>query len=278
MDRMLRDGLDRLQKKLQSDAWRARLDHPEVYHNFRHWLRDSERWIDEGGRWPLHLSDDREALGRLREIEEKLDDLLHRPARCNAPSDFKQQFPSFMTSLTAINDGNLAVARSKFRSHQAGWLANVNRCVIADPYIFKSGAQSPDEYAAGLGEIVGAQVERVDFYFSSEANSYSINVATKVFNVLQQAYQGPPGKKRKIVFYAYADLHDRVWLRHSSVGDNPPHLGWDARVIGASVNGVRARPTYIVDMDDDDANDYSKYLKNIRNVLSSEAVTLAPPT
>lgn len=278
MDRMIREELDRLRNILQSDSLQKHIDDSDASNSFYRWLRDSNRWIDEGCTRPFPRLREMGTLNRLNSIENKINDLLERSSRCNAPSDFKQQFPSFMTTLTAIGDGNLAVGKKKFQEHQAVWLANVNRCVIADPFIFKAGSESVDQYAKGLSAIVGGQVRRVDFYFCLDARSYKKEVATEVFDELHKSYQGLPHKKREIVFYPYSDLHDRVWLHHSSMADDPSHTDWSARVVGASVNGVRSRPTYIVDMDGDDANDYSKYLENIRNVIPAGDVTRAPPT
>ncbi len=118
----------------------------------------------------------------------------------------------------------------------------------------------------------------MDFYFRRNAGAYDPSLATEVFSALQNSYQGPPGTTRKIVFHPHENLHDRVWLRHSLIKDDPPHSGWEARVVGTSVNSVRARPTYVVDMTAQDANDYSKYLKNVRDALPRGSVTPAPPT
>lgn len=277
MDRMIREELSRLQNILRSDSLNERIDNTYVISLYR-WLRDSNRWIEDGCIHPFPWMHEEGTLNRLDRIEDMINGLLERSSRCNAPSDFKQLFPSFMTTLTAINDGNLAIGKKKFQEHQAGWLANANRCVIADPFIFKAGVESVDQYAKGLSTIVGVQARRVDFYFCLDKSSYKKEVAIEVFNELQKSYQGLPRTKREIVFYPYSDLHDRVWLHHLSIADDPSHTDWSARVVGASVNGVRSRPTYIVDMNDDDANDYSKYLRNIRNIIPAANVTRAPPT
>ncbi len=97
-------------------------------------------------------------------MEDKRIELLRKPARCNAPSELAEALPNFMTAVTAINDGNLAVGKKKFEAHLQDWLADTKRCVMADPYIFKSGSE-------GSSEMVGSHVKRVDFYFRPSGNA-----------------------------------------------------------------------------------------------------------
>ncbi|WP_156957894.1 hypothetical protein [Paracidovorax oryzae] len=276
MDRDLKERFERLFNQLQDKEWTDRFSNRRVRDEVSWWLRQLERWLDNGTHWPLSEDIGCSPWHNLHRLEAKVDELLRRPVRCNMPSEVGQQLPNFMTSLTAINDGNLAVARTKFRAHQSAWLVDAERCVIADPYIFHPGSEVAADYAAGIAEIVGGAARRVDFYFSALPDRYRAPVAALVHAALQANYQGSSGT-RQFTFYDCRDMHDRVWLRHTSIANDPPYVGWKARVVGASVNGVRKRPTYVVDMDDNDANDYAKYLKNIRDSLSASGITLVPP-
>ena len=276
MDRDLKERFERLFNRLQDEKWVERFDNRRVRDEVSWWLHHLERWLHDGARWSLSEETGRSAWHNLHRLEAKVDELLSRPVRCNMPSEVGQRLPNFMTSLTAINDGNLAVARTKFRAHQSAWLGDAERCVIADPYIFHPGSETAADYAAGIAEIVGGAARRVDFYFSAAPDHYKATVAALIHTALQANYQGLLGI-RQFTFYDCRDMHDRVWLRHTSTANDPPYIGWNARVVGASVNGVRKRPTYVVDMDDNDANDYAKYLKNIRDSLGTSAITQVPP-
>lgn len=276
MDSRLNERFDRLINLLRNEGWNERLDHPWIRDEIDWWLMSLERWLREGGRWPLSREVGEPHLQQLRRLEAKVDELLTRPVRCNLPNETAQQFPSFMTSLTAINDGNLAIGRKKFRAHQSAWLKRAKRCVVADPYLFHPGSESAEDYVAGLAEIIGTDADRVDFYFSAAEDHYKPSVAASLHSELMANYRNPTGSRR-FTFYDCRDMHDRVWLQHASCVDDPPYVEWSARVVGASANGVRKRPTYVVDMDDDDANDYAKYLKNIRDSLVPAAITLIPP-
>lgn len=276
MDRELKERFEWLLLQFHDEKWGAQLLGRQVHDEVSRWLDQLELRVKKGSSWPLSEEIGRNSWSRLDRLEAKMDELLNRPGRCNMPLSVSQQLPTFMTSLTAINDGNLAIARVKFREHQSAWLIDAERCVIADPYIFHPGTEMAEDYASGIADIVGGTPHRVDFYFSALPDRYKAHVAALVHAALKGNYQGPPGT-RKFMFYDCRNMHDRVWLRHTSTANNPPYLGWKARVVGASVNGVRKRPTYVVDMDDDDANNYSKYLKNIRDSLEPSAITTTPP-
>lgn len=275
MSRDLDDRFERLIDFLKSDEWRRLRAEPMLRDEIDWWLDGLEHWLRDGYRWPLRRQFSYPNVARLRDIEAKLDELLSRPTGCNLSRESAQQFPSFMTSLTAINDGNLAVARTKFRSHQSKWLADAVRCVVVDPYVFHPASETPADYVAGLVEIIGPHADRVDFYFSAATDRYKPAVAAGVHAGLVASYKG--SKVRRFAYYDCRDMHDRVWLQHTSCVDDPPYVGWSARVVGSSVNGVRKRPTYVVDMEQDDANDYAKYLKNVRDSLAPAAISVVPP-
>jgi len=147
--------------------------------------------------------------------------------------------------------------------------------VIVDKYIFRRGDEALDKYVEGLADIVGESARRVDFYFSARSQHYDLAVAKAVEAKLHESFIGYP-PVRQLCFYACSNLHDRIWLRHRSIADNPPYEEWEARVVGASLNGIKQRPTYIVDMSEQDANDFAKYLRNIRDQPSTQ-LTTSPP-
>ena len=276
MNRELKTRIEQLLNQLQSDDLVQRLDTPRAREQVERWLHYMERWLSDGMYWSPSEESRRSTWHRLDRLESKVDEILCRPARCNISSELGLQFPNFMTSLTAINKGDLSIARTRFKAHQSTWLSGAERCVIADPYIFHPGSETASEYAEGIAATIGVTANRIDFYFSAAKERYKPSVAALVHTKLMDNYQGAL-VARQFTFYDCHDMHDRVWLHHSSIADDPPYTGWNARVMGASVNGVHKRPTYVVDMDDADANDYAKYLKNIRDSLGLAAIPQLPP-
>ncbi len=116
------ERLEMLLEGMRTGPWQHRFDDPRWQEQWDHWLDRAEHWLKNDLRYSATWEYDRTPQSRiqLERIEAKLDALLREPARCNAPSDFGERFPNFMTALTAINDGNLAVGKTAFRAHLAG--------------------------------------------------------------------------------------------------------------------------------------------------------------
>lgn len=276
MDRELSERFERLVSRIYDDV-SPRINRPWARHEIEWCVDRLERWVARGARWPLVEEFGVDPGERLSRLESKIEELLRRPTRCNVAPDVGLSLPNFMTSLTAetASESDLGAAPRRFRTHQAAWLANTKRCVIVDKYIFRRGDEALDKYVEGLADIVGESARRVDFYFSARSQHYDLAVAKAVEAKLHESFIGYP-PVRQLCFYACSNLHDRIWLRHRSIADNPPYEEWEARVVGASLNGIKQRPTYIVDMSEQDANDFAKYLRNIRDQPSTQ-LTTSPP-
>jgi hypothetical protein len=162
----------------------------------------------------------------------------------------------------------MEVGANRFREHFAKWFDKQRRCIIVDPYIFNSGEEKHRDYIDGLDSIIGDGVQRIDFYFRRDRSCYEEVLANDIFKKLQRP-------KRQIRFYACPKLHDRVWLRHHSIADDAGFKDWQARAIGTSLNGIQKLPTYVLDMDGEDANEYAKYLTNLRFTANASDT---PPT
>lgn len=191
----------------------------------------------------------------LESIERKIDRLLSiDPQPCRFAKSDAARFPQL---LTAINDIKASTEGStQFKRSFSDWFEGRKRAVIVDPYIFSSGNEDPNTYSAGLIELIGESPERIDFYFCPTA--YDKNIATNIVNGLNKK------TTRHFNFYACSNIHDRVWMTHYSTDETPKKNGWQGRVVGASANGIRIRPTYIIDMPKEDAEDYSTYLSHLK--------------
>jgi len=200
----------------------------------------------------------RESSYHLTSIENKIDQLLFLERQpCRLSETDATRFPQL---ITALNDSKASsTGSSKFIGSLSKWFEGKNRAAIIDPYIFSSGNEDQKKYCQGLVELIGKSPERIDFYFRHTAKSYNKNIADDVVNELNK------DKKRDFNFFACANIHDRVWMAHYSTEDTPPKAGWEGRVVGSSVNGIKIRPTYIIEMPKKDVEEYSTYLMHLQN-------------
>ena len=208
----------------------------------------------------------------LNRLEKKLDRYhSDQQGACYFSQEGASRFPQL---LTALNDVKAqSNGKNEFIEHFKDWFSTKQRGVIVDPYIFTFANEIESDYCQGVVEILGDTLERIDIYYSE--SKYEPSVAKKIFTDLNKT------KIRDFNFYACPNIHDRVWMRHYQVTDTPKADAWEARVVGASVNGIRIRPTYVVDMPPVDAKNYSKYLGNLRNGVDGidpVAASKSPPT
>lgn len=185
-------------------------------------------------------------LGRLRPVDQ---------APCYFSQEGSERLPQFLTALNDVMAKSEGTA--KFVESFKDWFSTKQRGVIVDPHIFKLADEKELKYCKEIIKILGDTLDRIDIYYS--VDNYVPSVAKKIFTELNKT------KIRNFNFYACPNIHDRVWMRHYQVNDTPTANGWEARVVGASVNGISRRPTYVVDMTNNDAAEYSKYLGNLRS-------------
>jgi hypothetical protein len=274
MENHLIEILEQLIERLSRDGLRSSEEDYRQYLQIERLYEDAMRRLfpeqygylgrRNGGVVELH-----EHLNRL---ERKLN-RLHpgEQAVCYFSQDGAERFPQFLTALNDVkaqSDG-----KSGFVGHFKDWFSTHKRGVIVDPYIFTSANENESDYCKGVVEILGGELERIDFYYS--AKDFVPSIAQKICTDLIKS------KDRDFNFYACPNIHDRVWLRHYQVTDTPKADAWEARVVGASVNGICIRPTYVVDMLPEDAKNYSKYLGNLRNGVAGIdpiSASKSPPT
>ena len=140
------------------------------------------------------------------------------------------------------------------------WLENAKEVVIIDPYIFKRSSNSDESdddratkdssHISRLVDTVGT-VKNITFIYGfaeKKSKIISLGIAEKIANALRK-----PGFKVK--YYCAKNLHDRVWIKTDSAGMT------SAKVIGTSWDGIGNRPTYIIDMDDNDLSQYMNYVR-----------------
>jgi hypothetical protein len=205
----------------------------------------------------------------LNQLEKKLDQLCRNDyGPCNFSQQGAERFPQFMTALSDMKAQS--EGKETFVESFKDWFSTKQRGVIVDPHIFKLADENESKYCKGIINILGGTLDRIDIYYS--VGDYVPSVAKKIFAALNKT------KIRDFNFYACPNIHDRVWMRHYQVNDTPTAKGWEARVVGASVNGISRRPTYVVDMTPADAADYSKYLGNLRNGAGGGSVIPASKT
>ncbi|APW46831.1 hypothetical protein [Rhodoferax antarcticus] len=226
----------------------------EIEQLYDHVMRDV--FPDEHWRSGLRNHGPSSVHAHLDRLERQIASLRHADSGgCRFTQSDAAQFPQL---LTAVNDLKAStVGKTQFIEHFKEWFSTHPRGVVVDPYLFTLAKQKQKDYCDGVIEILGKTVERIDFYYLR--GNYVKAVAQDIFDGLNLS------KKRDIFFYPCENLHDRVWLRHYETSDTPSLTGWEGRVVGASVNGISLRPTYVIDMPKDDAKGYSKYIANLRS-------------
>lgn len=199
----------------------------------------------------------------LYELERRIDSISVTHVGCAlGEENVLSRFPQMLTALdnqTAGTSGyqNFITDFRKFFSQ--------GTAVIVDPYIFTNAKEIEADYCTNLLNIIGEHPERIDFYFIKKG--YKKSIADAVFNSLKL-------RGRTVNLFECANIHDRVWMKNASTIDDPSTTDWEARVVGASVNGIAKRPTYVVDMLHDDAQSYAIYLSNVRASAQQHA---SPP-
>lgn len=207
---------------------------------------------------PRRLFREGDIFDRLNGIEEKIDALSKQNnSECRLSQKDVDSFPQFLTAVDHITVA-MGQAKSRFVEHFQTWFEERERGVIVDPYIFApgNGTESINDYCQGVIKIIGENVERIDIYYSPV--HYDSSIAINIFNGVNNI------KIRDFNFYPCTNIHDRVWMRHYELNDEPIAEKWEGRVVGSSINSIVSRPTYVIDMPQKDAENYSKILRNIR--------------
>ena len=175
------------------------------------------------------------------------------------------RFPQFLTALDDIAASHSG--QKTLEKGFEGWFTS-GTAVVLDPYIFSNGPQDETLYCNGVVDIIGPDADRIDFYFNKK--KYNKAVADKIFQGLNNL------KIRTFNFYQCRNIHDRVWMHHPDTTINLSKSGWKGRVIGASINGVGKRPTYVIEMPKIDVEAYSDYVLNVQSA-GDTVRTLTPP-
>lgn len=176
------------------------------------------------------------------------------------------------TKLIISGGPSLAANSGGKREHDAHlreWLDDAVEVIAIDPFLFKrergNGKHESDEerdhlnhaYADALLDVVGSD-RVVSFIYRgnpSKDEGGPIKVTQGVANRIADRL-GELALKAN--FYVVEDLHDRVWLKKKKSNV------WSGRVIGTSRGGIGSRPTYMIDMSDDDIGDYWPYVEHLK--------------
>lgn len=246
-----------------------RHDPVQVYHRLNEMVTRAMRDLFPTIRWEYRepYGDGGSIHRHLLHLERRIEQLMQADRTCRMNRDDGLRFPQMLTAMADIQ-ANLQ-GNQKFQLAFSEWFTDA-RAVVIDPYIFSNGGEGHNQYCDGIVKILETNPDRIDFFFSADPKAYKASVADKIFNDLNNI------KIRDMNFYACTNLHDRVWMKHFDTTDSPPKKFWEGRVVGASANGVAARPTYIIDMPKEDAIGYSSYLAKVR-VATGTQHTLTPP-
>lgn len=166
-----------------------------------------------------------------------------------------------------------AKARGKSQADKAlsDWLRAAVEVIAIDPFLFKrekahGHSETPEEaakcdvdYADELLDIFGAK-KSIKFIYKGNP-SKSDGGPTKVSQgVANRIADQLAVRELKATFHVVEDLHDRVWLKLDA------KKGWQGKVIGTSRGGIGRRPTYIIDMTQDDVRNYRLYVDHLISV------------
>lgn len=243
-------SVERLYRKIDSDD----LDRREIVYHLRKIFDQAMREISPRDAYPYLGTEAAESIHRhLDVLEARLESFARTSGSCAQRTE--SMLGRFPQMLTALDD--IKAASSGYQNFIEDFrdFFTLKTAVVVDPYIFANGSEVEADYCKHVLEIIGPHPERVDFYF--RIDRYKKSIADTIFNALQVS-------NRTVNFFECTNMHDRVWMSHYMTTDNPPKTGWKARVVGSSVNGIALRPTYVVDMQPKDAQEYSKYLGKLR--------------
>lgn len=258
----LRQELEKIRRMLDAldqSSRSERLDTVGVFHSLERAFTETLRNLYPSVDWHFRSSpDDLRSLNQqLFRIEQKIDNLALVDRTCSLREEYSY-LPKLLTA-TSDNSAKSNDTEQVFHKASSEWFTQA-RAVVVDPWIFSNGTEDVDSYCERVTKMFSDDVKLIEFYFGADSNKPE--VAAKIFDALKKQ------NGRTFGFYKCSNIHDRVWLRHFELIGTPSRKNWEGRVIGASVNGIKLRPTYIIDMGGNDAADYSTYLQNVRKAAT----------
>lgn len=212
----------------------------------------------------------------VKNISSLLEDVVLREIRSIGGSCPLSGSQSSNSPIELIVDGGPSItakARGKRQADEAlgDWLRDAVEVVAIDPFLFKrekahghsetaeETAKYDIDYADALLDVFGAR-KSIKFIYKGNP-SKSEGGPTKVSQgVANRIADQLAARKLKATFHVVEDLHDRVWLKCDA------KKRWQGKVIGTSRGGVGRRPTYIIDMTQNDVSNYWSYVDNLIKV------------
>lgn len=163
-----------------------------------------------------------------------------------------------------------AKARGKNQADEAlsDWLRDAVEVVAIDPFLFKrekthdhsetaeESAKYDVDYADALLDVFGTN-KAIKFIYKGNPSKNEGGPTKVSQGVANRIADQLATKKLKVTFYVVEDLHDRVLLKRDA------KERWHGKVIGTSRGGIGRRPTYIIDMTQNDVSNYHPYVTHL---------------
>lgn len=220
-------------KELLIQHLRALIDEVERSDSDRDALRRIRR---EGFLYPFY---DEEHEYRLRRLDQKIDALLERPAvSCRMASEEGNNVMKYMANVGAQ-------ARTEAIRHLHDVFNGARQLVICDPYFLKPTIQTQQDYLAGISAVIPKTVTNIELYVKPRVRD---SVVAAGFTKLCK------DRQIKLVCRKTEELHDRVWVVDST----------RAFVVGASFNGLGNKCAFILELLEDDRQDFIREMGLLR--------------
>lgn len=183
---------------------------------------------------------DEEFEYRLRRIDQKMDALLERPVpSCRMASEEGTNVMQLMTGVGVA-------ARTEAIDYMRNGFGGAKQVVICDPYFLLSNSKtSKADYLDGINAVIPKTVKSIELYVKPKKRDAEVAVG---FTKLCQ------DRGIKLSCRKTEELHDRVWIVDST----------RAFVVGASFNGLGNKCAFILELPEQDRQNFIKEVGLLR--------------